>query len=182
MRIFLIIVACIVLIGVVFASCAVSYKNQEAGLRNAITAKQKDNTSEYDNMWKKISQSAQISEKDREGLKDIFVSHAQARTTGGSQDGSLMKWVTESVPNIDSSIMKNLMNIVTSSRDSWTQRQKEILDLKRTHDNLIDKWPSGMFIAWFGNNQKIDVQIVTSSKTEEAFRTGKDDDTDVFKK
>jgi len=33
----------------------ISYSNQEAILRTTIEAKQKDNTSEFDNMFKKIS-------------------------------------------------------------------------------------------------------------------------------
>jgi len=37
--------------------------------------------------------------------------------------------------------------------------------------------------SWFvGGRGKIDVQIVTSTRAEAAFETGKDDDTDLFKK
>jgi Tfp pilus assembly protein PilX len=34
----------------------VTTMNKETRLRNQITAKQTDNTSEYDNLWKKLSQ------------------------------------------------------------------------------------------------------------------------------
>ena len=69
------------------------------------------------------------------------------------------------------------MNIITSSRDRWTMRQKELLDYKREHDNILDKIPSGWFPA---GRQKIDVKIITSSRTEAAFESGVDDDVDVF--
>lgn len=167
---------------VIGCGLAVSYSNQEAAIRNAITAKQKDNENEFDNLWKKISQNAQVDEKARETLKDVFVSHAQARTTGGAKDGSLMKWVTESVPAVDLSTAKNLMNIITGSRDAWTMRQKELLDLKRQHDNLITQFPSRIFIGWFGNPTPIEVQIITSTRSSEAMRTGKDDDVELFGK
>jgi hypothetical protein len=69
------------------------------------------------------------------------------------------------------------MNIIVSQRDGFKFRQKELLDLKREHDNLIDLFPSSLFV---GSRGKIDVIIVTSTRTEEAFKSGKDDDTKLF--
>lgn len=155
---------------------SVSYKGQEARLRNAVKAKQEDNKNEFDNVWKKISQVAQVTEEQREALKDIIVGYAQGRGTGG---GSLAKSVTEAVPNLDTKVYQNLQNIITSARDGFTARQKELLDLKREHDNLIDSPISGFFLSGV---QKIDVKLVTSTRTEKSFETGKDDDDSVFRK
>lgn len=159
----------------------ISVRNKDAKFRNLIGAKQKDNTSEFDNMWKKISQVAQVTDEAKNALQQIFTEHAKSRTTGG---GGLMKWVQESIPDIkpDSLPYKNLINIITGSRDAWTQRQKELLDIKREHDNLIDTVPSGWVLAMMGRDEKIDVTIITSSRTEKAFESGKDDDVDVFKR
>ena len=171
----------VVLLGIVmFIGMFISASNREATLRTAIEAKQKDNTSEFDNMYKKILQVAQVSEKQMSILKDIFVSHASART-GNGDGGSLMKWVQESVPNIDTSTMNNLQNIITGSRDSWTMRQKELIDLSREHTKLLRVFPSSVILSMLGRKE-IDIKIVTSSRTAAAFETGKDDDMDVFKK
>ena len=171
-------VGCLILMLLMGGCMYVQAHNSEVGLRNAIGAKQTDNTSEFDNMWKKIKQTAQVTDAAKNALQDIFVQHAEARTTGG---GGLMKWVQESVPNVqpDSMPFKNLMNIITASRDRWTARQKELLDLKREHDNIIDKFPSTIFV---GSRGKIKVTIVTSSKTKASFESGQDDDVDVFDK
>ncbi len=163
----------LVLISVIYG---ITTSNREIGLRNQIGNKQTDNTSEFDNCWKKISQTVQVAEKDRDSLKQIFVEHAQARTTDG---GGLMKWVQESVPNIDTKTFANLQNIIVASRDAWTQRQKELIDLKREHDNMIDMFPSSLIV---GSRGKIDIQVVTSSRTKESFRTGADDDVQLFDK
>lgn len=180
---------CIVALGVVgiviiflfvTVGITIGYFNQEVGLRTTIEQKQVDNKNEFDNMAKKISQVAQVSQKQLEALKDIFNSYAQART-GDGDGGSIMKWVQESVPNVDTSTMNNLQNIIVGSRDSFTMRQKELLDLKREHDKLLRTFPSNFILGMFGK-KPIDVVIVTSSKTEKAFETGKDDDIDVFKK
>ncbi len=170
------VVGSLLLFGVVGCSMYVSAHNSEVGLRNAIVAKQTDNTSEFDNMWKKIKQTAQVTDAAKDALQEIFIQHASARTQGG---GGLMKWVQESVPNIqpDSMPFRNLMNIITSSRDRWTSRQKELLDLSREHNNVLTKFPSMLFV---GSRGKIEVKIVTSGRTEAAFESGVDEDVDVF--
>jgi uncharacterized membrane protein YvbJ len=158
-------------------AASIGYSNSEKRQRNLITAKQRDNHSELDNMMKVIGQTAQVSQEQMKMLKDIIIGHAQARSGNGG--GSLATLVREVVPNIDVKTFNNLQNIIVASRNSWTQRQKELLDMKRVHDNLIDTAPSSWVV---GSRGKIDVQIVTSSKAEAAFEAGKDDDTDVFKK
>ena len=153
--------------------------NKEARLRNTIVNKQKDNTSEYDSLWKKISQAAQVTDGQKQALMEIIVGYANARK--GSGGGSLAQMIHEAVPNVDTSTFNNLQNIIVSSRDGWTMRQKELLDLKREHDNLIDTFPGNILLSILGR-QKIDVVIVTSTRTENSFKTGKDDDVDVFGK
>jgi len=92
-----------------------------------------------------------------------------------------MRWVQESVPNVDLSVYKNLQNIIVGSRDSFTMRQKELLDLKREHDKLLRSFPSNILFGMLGIKE-MSVTIITSSKTQEAFKTGKDDDVELFKK
>ena len=157
----------------------ISYSNGEIRLRNAITAKQKDNTSEFDNLWKKITQTVQVAEKDRESLQEIFNSYANARSGGQPDNGALATWINESVPNVDSATFTNLQNIITGSRDAWTQRQKELLDMKRAHDDRLTTFPSSVFV---GGRGAIEVQIITSTKTDAIFQSGSDDDVDLFDK
>lgn len=154
--------------------------NSEARMRNTIVAKQKDNTSEFDSMWKKIDQVAQVTDMQKEALKDIIVSHAKARTGTEENKNLLMKWVQESVPNVDQSTFTKLMNVITSSRDGFAFRQKELLDLSREHNNLLTVFPGSMVLSILGK-QPIDVTIVTSTRTENVFKTGKDDDVNLRK-
>ena len=157
----------------------VGINNQEVSLRKTIEAKQKDNTSEYDNMWKKISQVAQVTDAQKEALREIFVEHAQARTGEGGK--AIMNWIQESVPNVDTSTFNNLMNVITGSRDRWTMQQKQLIDLSREHNILLEKWPSG-FILQFLGRKPVKIKVVTSTRTEDAFTTGADDDVDVFRR
>lgn len=161
-----------------FGGCTISTLNTEASLRVAIEAKITANTAEFDNMKKKIGGVAEVSSEAMDKLKEIFVSYADARTTDG---GGLAKWVTESVPNIDASMYKQLVNTLTSSRDSWTARQSELVDLSREQKGMFAKFPDNVILSIFGR-KPTDIVIVTSSATKEAFRSGEDNDSSIFRK
>ena len=176
------VVLCAALIfGVVSCGYVVSVNNREVRLRQTIVAKQRDNTSEFDNMWKKIAQVANVTEMQKDSLKEIFVGYAQARSGGAEAGGSLATWIHESVPNVDTKTFENLQNIIVGSRDAWTQRQKELLDMSREHNILLNEFPSGIVLSIFGR-EAIEIKIVTSSRTENSFETGKDDDVQLYKK
>lgn len=175
------VIAVVVVLAVVAVSCimyGISISNSEVKQRNLIIAKQKDNQNEFDNVVKKIGQTAQVSQEQMKSIKEIIVGQASARTTGG---GGLMKFVHETVPNLDQSTQtfRDLVNVIAASRDAFTMRQKELLDLKRAHDNMIDTFPSSLIV---GSRGKIEVVVVTSTRAEEAFKSAKDDDTSVFPK
>ena len=67
------------------------------------------------------------------------------------------------------------MNIIVASRDDFNLNQKELLDLNREHDTLLDTFPNNIFYRVMGV-QKIKVTTVTSTKTEETFNSGLDDE------
>jgi hypothetical protein len=161
-----------VLMVLILLGMGVGFHNSEVRLRNLIVNKQTDNKNQMDKMWKTISQVAQVTDDQKQALIEIYNSYTSGRGSGG---GGLMKWVQEAVPNVDQSTFRNLQNIVTAERDGFAMRQKEILDFKREHDNLIDTFPNNIFAALL-NRQKINVTIVTSSRTEGAFKSGVDDD------
>lgn len=148
--------------------------NSEASLKVLYEAKLKDNNSQFDNMWKKIQQSAQVTNEQKSALKDIFTSYATARSSD-QEGGSLAKWVQESVPNVDTKTFQNLQNIITSSRDSWTEQQKELIDIARQYNQALQVFPSNIVLHSFGF-AAVDPAIVTSARTDKAFSTGKDDD------
>lgn len=174
-------IVCIIVLVFVWLVCAViGVSNREVTLRTTIETKQKDNTSEFDNMWKKISQVAQVTEGQKNAIMEIMVGYANARSQGRDGAGSFVNALHEAIPNVDTTTFNNLQNIIVASRDAFTFRQKELLDLSREHTILLRRFPEGAILTFMGR-KTIDVTIVTSSRTEKAFATGKDDDTDVFK-
>jgi hypothetical protein len=151
--------------------------NREIALRNQIEAKQVDNKNVYDSTWKQISQCAQVTDAQRKALMDIITGYAEKRSGNGG--GSLATSVREAVPTVDTSTFNQLMNIVQASRSRFERVQTEIIDLNREHKNCITMFPSSIIC---GGRPLIKIDIVTSTRTDNAFVTGKDDDVDVFRK
>ena len=165
--------------GAVLLATGISIYNTQASLKNAYEMKVKSNEAEFDNMWKKIQQSTQIADAKKDGFRQIFTEYAKGRTAEGQ--GRMMTWVKETIPNVNLNIYNKVLNIMTGSRDSWTFRQNEAVDIARQYNQNLVTFPKNMLLHLFGF-EKIDPKIVTSSRTEQAFSTGKDDDMNLFKK
>lgn len=155
--------------------------NDQAGLQNHYDMKVKDNTSEFDNMWKKISQAAQIGENQKDAFKEIFQSWAQNSTP--QEGGKMMLWIKQVSPDVSgiTAIQGQVMNIMVASRDGWTMRQKELVSIAESANANLVTMPKGFFLKLFGF-KLIDPKVITSSRTEHAFETGKDDDVDIRSK
>lgn len=173
MKIALIILVPLLIIAGVIGGCIINYYNTAINLETQFQAVQKDNQNQYDNMTKKIMQSAQVTSAQADMIRNIIVEHAQARTTSG---GSLMKMVTESIPTIPSEVWTNLQNIIISSRDKFALSQTKLIDIKREHDALRQRFPSSIICS---GRPTLEAIIVTSTRTQQAFETGTDDDIDL---
>lgn len=161
----------VLMFGLTIGGMYMSYSNSEIALRNQIKAVQKSNEAVFDSTWKIVKQQCQIADKYRDAFKDIYKGIMSERYSKG--DGSLMKWITESNPNFDVRLYEKVSNSIEAQRLTFLREQQKLLDLKREHDNVRQAIPS----AWFvGSRPEIDVVIVTSEKSEEAFRTHREDD------
>lgn len=159
--------AVILLVGMMY----VSYSNTEIGLRNTITAKQKANEAVFDKTWKTIKQITQCKDDYRDSFKEVMIGMAEKRYSK-DQGGTLARWIQESNIAPDPTIFTKVMNAIESNRGEFLNTQVALLDLNREHTDVITKFPGSVFV---GSRGVIDVVIVTSSKTQEAFATGKEE-------
>lgn len=146
----------------------IALHNQEVQLRNKIVAKQVENRSNFDNMWKKIKQTSNVSDKYKDGFKEVLVAYTENRKD--LSENLLMKWGNEAVPTFDNTMYKQLNNIIVSSRNDFTLHQKELIDLKREYDNLVNVFPNSLYFKAM-HTPKLEIKVVTSTKTENAFDT-----------
>lgn len=151
----------------------ISVYNTHVDLKTQIEAKQQANTVIFDNMWKKINQTVQVSDKYKDGLKDVLLAYTTGRNKGDNQ--LLMDWTKEAVPTFDSSIYKQINNVITGSRDDFTKNQEILIDLSRQHNVFIQKFPNNIFCSFMGIKE-IEIKTVTSTVTEKTFESGEEED------
>jgi len=173
----------LVLIGLVGLAllCIVSYfsySNTEIRLRNKAAAQQKKCEIVYDETWKVISQKAQVADNYKQAFQEIFPALMEGRY-GNEKGGALMKFVNEANPNFDISLYKDLSNAIEAKRAVFTREQGELIAVKQLHDDIRTTAPSSWIV---GGRPELDIKLVTSSRTDTAFATGKDDDVNVFGK
>ena len=166
----------IIFFGLTLFMMNIHYDNTDARLRNLVTAKQRDLTNNFDAMWKILSQLAQVKDEYKTDFRDVYGTIMEGRYQGNK--GSLMLWIKEHNPEFDSKIYMKLMTSIEANRKEFMHAQTEMLDMKREHDNLRTTAPS----MWFIPDKEVTVKIVTSTKTERVFESGKDDDVQLFKK
>ena len=135
----------------------------------------------FDNTWKKISQQAGVAEQYKTGFRDIYVGMMDARYAGDSASGkeTLMKWITESNPTFDIGLYKTLMNTIEGSRNEFTMEQKKLVDIDRELKTMKVTFPENLVL---GNKANLEIKLVTSAKTDEAFETGQENDVELFPK
>jgi hypothetical protein len=66
-----------------------------------------------------------------------------------------------------------VQNAIEGQRTNFANDQKQMLDIKREHDTLRTTFPGSIFL---GNVKELEIKLVTSTRTENAFSTGKDDE------
>jgi hypothetical protein len=166
-----------IFIGIWAINTNIDTDNNEVDLRNAIVAKKSDQEATFDKMWKILSQKAQVTDQYKTAFKEIYPALIEGRYSQG--DGTLMKWIQESNPTFDVSLYKDLMNSIEIERNGFLTTQRQLMDLKKSHDDLRKKWPS----KWFINDEvkEIEITIVSSTHAKEVIASGKDDDTELFK-
>lgn len=162
----------VVIMSLCVAGKCVNLYNTHVDLKTQIEAKQKDNEANFDLMWKKINQTVQVADKYKDGLKEVLAAYVDGRAKGDSN--LLMDWTKEAVPSFDSSIYKQINNIIVGSRDDFYKNQKILLDLSRQHNQMIQKFPNNIFCSWL-NIKKIEIKVVTSTATQQTFETGVED-------
>lgn len=178
MKGFVVVLIVLVAIAGVVLLMYVSANNAEVGLRNQATQQQKNLENVFDRTWKIIQQQAQIANEGKEAFKEIYPALMEGRY-GNARGGALLSFITEQNPQFDLKLYDRVAASVEAQRTDFAREQTKLLDIKRQHDDIRMKIPSSFFV---GGRPALEVKIITSSKTEEVFQSGKDDDVDLFKR
>lgn len=158
----------------------ISFSNREIDLRNQFKQKMDERTAFYDKMWKTISQKGQVALKN----DSSFQNNVNVIMAGRKDAGDLfMKWVQESNPNSNfeavAALYEDLSRAIEGERDGFFMEEKVVQGIVLEHSNLIQKFP-GSFYNIFMGRQALVYKPITSDRTDEVIKTGKDNDVSVF--
>lgn len=160
---------------VVFFSNFVSFSNTEIDLRNTFDQKIEERTSFYDKMYKVIAQKSQIAVKNDSSFRQNINIIMEGRKDAPQV---FMKWITESNPNANysevSALYKDLSRTVEAQREGFFNEEKVIQDVVKQHKNHIQKFPNSFYNIFMGR-QPLVYKPITSTRTDDVMRTGKDD-------
>jgi len=155
---------------------AIGIKNEAVGLTTQFYAQEKANMATYDGVTKIIFGKAQVSKKYAEDFAKVYQGMMSARYEGKDP---MMNWVQERNPELSADLYQDINRSIEAERVKFTREQKKLIDIKREHDVLRLSFPSSIFMNLFGEKELV-LKIVTSSRVEKSFETGKDDNADPF--
>ena len=174
---YVVIIACIAVIGIGYAGCALGYRSDCVHAENGIVAQYKQNQNDYDNMWKKFKEMAQVPAMYAEDLQKVYDSAIGKRYgEGGSK--AAFQFIKEHNPNFNDTLYVKLQAAIEAGRNGFEADQKQLIDKKRQYQDIL-QGNKAMFVGfWFGF-PKIDLDkydIVTSDETQKTFEDKKSDE------
>lgn len=153
--------------------------------RLAATARDQEAQQVYNNVWTTISGKAKVSEKYADDFKAMFIGGNDARYK--DKQNMAMMWIQEANPNLDPSLYRELSQTIESKRNEYLGMVKTQISVAQEHNKLVTS--SGSMVPCFvlgflGNHRNVcdtvAVRQVTSTRTQDAFTSGKDDNVNLF--
>lgn len=172
-----ILVLAFVFLGFIGVVMYFTYDNKYVTLNNLYEAQVAQDKLVHDEMWKILQQQAGVTENYSESFNKNYTNIMNSRNYGGE----MMKWITESNPTFDTKLYDKLMTSIEVYRTKFTMVQSKLISIHNEMKNLLTLFPSRFFVATIGGHVLPELNIVTSSRTDNVFVTGKDDDTKLFK-
>lgn len=154
----------------------VTLSNKEVRINNAAVAQEQVCKLDFDNMFKTIKQTAKVTEEAKESFKEIYFGITDK--TYANDKNLVMKWVTAANPQFDMKLFDRLMTIIESKRNDNQYQQTKLADLQREWKDLTGTFPGSIFLG----GRTLNITFVTSARTKEVYRTGEDNDMDLFDK
>lgn len=145
-------------------------------MEKSIEAQYTQNKNNYDSYFKKLKETAQVSDVYAEDLRKVFNDAISARYgPDGSQ--AAFQWLKEHNPNLDPTMYRQIQQVIEAGRNDFEVNQKALIDKKRVYQTYLGEFPSGALAGLLGF-PKIDLDqfdIVTSVDTDQTFDQGTSD-------
>lgn len=158
----------------------VSVNNTCVAKEATLTATKDNSKSVYDNFWKKVKEVAQVPAEYQKGMKETYATIMDARYKNSTH--VMMNWIKEANPNFDSSMYSRVQQVIESGRNDFQDSQKQMIDQVRDYKTYVGQMPTSFFarLAGYPKINFADFEVLTSDRTDDAFKSHKDASIDVF--
>lgn len=176
-----------------------SFVKSAGKLKNSVVTQWSQNQNAYDKFWKTVKEQAQIPDKYKDDFKELLVADTSGKYGEGGSD-ALMLWSNDRGIQLPQESYTKLMTSIEAGRADFAREQKTLLDKQLSYRNKIENSYGGMVWAGFAGHPSpvsgaqaptedldgdglltpLDYPIVTSERTQKAFKEGKDEALDVF--
>jgi hypothetical protein len=157
-----------------------SFNNREVKLRTTFNMEMKNRKNLFDKMWKMISQKAQVAKQYDSSFTRV-VGAAMENRKDGTQ--LMMKWIQESNPTMQvgtvQELYKDLSRTIEAERNGFSEREMTLASIQQKHSEFLLSFPNNFYNMFMGRKE-LEYNPITSGRTEEAARTGQDNDVRVF--
>ena len=148
-------------------------KNNYIGLEQVHTKQVAKLETFHDKMWKTIKSQAKVTDKAKNAFQDIYTDIMKGRYSGGSKDGSLMKWIQEQNPQFDMTMYTKLMTTIEAQRNGFHNEQDIMQGIVAEMNNMREKFPTRY---WLGDKEKVVFEPISSTVSKNVMETRTDDD------
>jgi len=165
---------------IVLAGSYVSINNTCVAKEASLAASKDNSKTVYDNFWKKVKEVGQVPAQYSKDMAETYSKIMDARYANTTKVA--MNWIQEANPNFDPSMYKQVQQVVESSRNDFQASQKDMIDRVRDYKTYVGQMPTSFFarMAGFPKIDFKDYEVMTSDRTDDAFKTHKDQEVDVF--
>lgn len=164
----------------IFGIGYVSINNTCVAKEATLTATKDNSKSVYDNFWKKVKEVAQVPAEYQKGMQQTYA----AIMTGRYENSQhvMMNWIKEANPSFDSSMYKQVQQVIESGRNDFQASQMQMVDQVRDYKTYVGQMPTSFFarLAGYPKIKWEDFEVLTSDRTDDAFKTHKDAAVNVF--
>lgn len=137
----------------------------------------------HDELWKTISQTAQVDVKNDEMQNRLFQAWENAisktATSSVSTGQGIMPILFQQTGiSLDTSVKNKLVQIIDDKHSEFTLRRNDIAAACLELNKFVSNEWNRMFLP--DHAKKVDCKIITSTRTQNASETGRDDESKLY--
>lgn len=152
---------------------AYNYGNQ---MENQLKAAQTDNRNILAQYGQKVMEVAQVPTMYADDVQRVTKEAIEGRYgENGSQ--AMFQWLQEQNPQLDSSLYKQIQQVIEAGRTNFENGQRRQIDIRRQYETELGSFWSGMWlrIAGYPKVNLADYDIVSTGRADRAFETKQED-------